>query len=102
MFGSLTGVSLDGHIILSSADVRNSWLELIKRTKEYDVTLQRIPAVEKTVSRVLRDIKGFALLNFDFKLKSAFIFMNHVRFHLFQLYAESFNQLLLPTVMKLN
>jgi len=57
VFGSLTGVSLDGHIILSSSDVRHSWLDLIKRVKEQDITLQRIPAVEKTVSRVLHNIR---------------------------------------------
>ncbi|GAB6021067.1 hypothetical protein CHUAL_003701 [Chamberlinius hualienensis] len=57
VFGKVTGVSLEGHIILSSGDVRHSWLDLLIRVHEGDDVRKRIPAVEKAVSRVLRDIK---------------------------------------------
>lgn len=57
VFERTTGVNLQGHVILSSEDVRHSWLELIKAVRRYDTTLSRIPAVQQTVSRVLRDIQ---------------------------------------------
>lgn len=57
VFGNLTGVGLDGQVILSSGDVRNSWLELIKCVPDQEIFLKRIPAVEKTVSQVLRNIQ---------------------------------------------
>lgn len=76
MFAPFTGVSLDGHIMLYTGEVRHNWLDvinvvphfsvvfsglfffqLIKNVRKYDEVLLRIPGFEKTVSQVLRDIK---------------------------------------------
>ncbi|XP_049950570.1 T-cell activation inhibitor, mitochondrial-like [Schistocerca serialis cubense] len=57
LFGNDTGVSLDGHIMLNSGEVRHNWLDLIKNLHKQDDALLRIPAFEKAVSRVLKDIK---------------------------------------------
>ncbi|XP_067007354.2 T-cell activation inhibitor, mitochondrial [Anabrus simplex] len=57
MFGNDTGVSLDGHIMLNSGEVRHNWLDLLKNLPKHDHALLRIPAFEKAVSRVLRDIQ---------------------------------------------
>ncbi|PNF42938.1 hypothetical protein B7P43_G11838 [Cryptotermes secundus] len=57
IFGNDTGVSLDGHVMLNSGEVRHNWLDLIKNVHKQDAVLYRIPAFEKAVSRVLRDIK---------------------------------------------
>lgn len=57
VFAPFTGVSLDGHIMLYSGEVRHNWLELIKNVKKYDLVLLRIPAFEKAVCLVLRHIK---------------------------------------------
>lgn len=57
VFAPFTGISLDGHIMLNSAEVRHNWLELIKNVSSYDAVLARIPNFEKAVSQVLRNIK---------------------------------------------
>lgn len=57
VFAPFTGVSLDGHIMLNSGEVRHNWLDLIKNVRKYDAHLLKIPAFEKSVSQVLRDIK---------------------------------------------
>ncbi|KRT81909.1 hypothetical protein AMK59_5031 [Oryctes borbonicus] len=57
VFAPFTGVSLDGHIMLYTGEVRHNWLDLIKKVRKYDEVLLRIPGFEKTVSQVLRDIK---------------------------------------------
>ncbi|CAH0556463.1 unnamed protein product [Brassicogethes aeneus] len=57
VFSYFTGVSLDGHIMLFSGEVRNNWLDLIQNIRKYDQHLLRIPAFEKSLSHVLRDIK---------------------------------------------
>ncbi|XP_046387151.1 T-cell activation inhibitor, mitochondrial [Ischnura elegans] len=57
VFGSETGVTLDGHVMLNSSEVRNNWLDLIRNVKRRDAVLARIPAVERAVSRVLMDIR---------------------------------------------
>lgn len=56
VFGLETGVSLDGHVILSSEDVRHNWLDLIKSVHQYDFLLAQAPSVEKSLSDVLRGI----------------------------------------------
>lgn len=55
-FGQFTGVSLDGDVFLSIVEVRNTWSDFIKNLKQHDSALLLIPAYEKTLSRVLRDI----------------------------------------------
>ncbi|XP_022905946.1 T-cell activation inhibitor, mitochondrial isoform X2 [Onthophagus taurus] len=57
VFAPFTGVSLDGHIMLYTGEVRHNWLDLIRNVKKYDEVLLRIPGFEKTVSQVLKDIK---------------------------------------------
>lgn len=57
VFGRDTGVSLDGHIILYSGEVRANWLDLIKRVHLHDRLILRIPHVENALSRALKDIK---------------------------------------------
>ncbi|XP_028128064.2 T-cell activation inhibitor, mitochondrial isoform X1 [Diabrotica virgifera virgifera] len=52
-----TGVSLDGHIMLYSGEVRHNWLDFLKNIDRYDAALKRIPAFEKSLSHVLRKIK---------------------------------------------
>ncbi|CAH1955869.1 unnamed protein product [Acanthoscelides obtectus] len=57
VFSFFTGVSLDGHIMLYSGEVRHNWLDFLKNIKRYDLALTRIPAFEKSLSHVLRNIK---------------------------------------------
>ncbi|KAJ8970873.1 hypothetical protein NQ314_000998 [Rhamnusium bicolor] len=57
VFSFFTGVSLDGHIMLYSGEVRHNWLDFLKNIRKYDMSLRRIPAFEKSLSHVLRDIK---------------------------------------------
>ncbi|XP_057670464.1 T-cell activation inhibitor, mitochondrial-like [Diorhabda carinulata] len=52
-----TGVSLDGHIMLYNGEVRHNWLDFLKNVDQYDAALMRIPAFEKSLSHVLRNIK---------------------------------------------
>lgn len=57
VFGNNTGVSLDGHVLLNSGEVRNNWLDFIKNVHKDDAVLLTVPAFERAVSRVLRDIR---------------------------------------------
>ncbi|XP_022252727.1 T-cell activation inhibitor, mitochondrial-like isoform X2 [Limulus polyphemus] len=57
VFGYHTGVSFDGHIILSSEDVRHNWLDLINVVWKYDCYLEEVPATERALSEVLRGIR---------------------------------------------
>ncbi|KAI5736919.1 hypothetical protein M8J76_008479 [Diaphorina citri] len=57
VFGNTTGVVLDGTIVLNSGEVRHNWLDFIKNYWKDDQVLRTVPACEKAVSRVLRDIK---------------------------------------------
>ncbi|KAJ8983345.1 hypothetical protein NQ317_003150 [Molorchus minor] len=57
IFSSCTGISLDGHIMLYSGEVRHNWLDFLKNIRKYDMALLRIPAFEKSLSHVLRNIK---------------------------------------------
>ncbi|KAG8187635.1 hypothetical protein JTE90_027045 [Oedothorax gibbosus] len=54
VFGRQTGVSFEGHVILSSEDVRNNWLEMIRSVDQFDTLLSQIPASESSLSEVLR------------------------------------------------
>jgi len=56
IFGRDTGVSLDGHIILNSGEVRANWHDSIKKVSRHDKLILRIPSVEKALSRALKDI----------------------------------------------
>ncbi|KAG5884444.1 hypothetical protein JTB14_023187 [Gonioctena quinquepunctata] len=57
VFSFFTGLSLDGHVMLYSGEVRHNWLDFIKNIKNYDKALTRIPAFERSLSHVLRNIK---------------------------------------------
>ncbi|CAG9860530.1 unnamed protein product [Phyllotreta striolata] len=57
VFSSFTGLSLDGHIMLNSGEVRHNWLDFIKNVDKYEAALKRIPIFEKSLSHVLRNIK---------------------------------------------
>jgi hypothetical protein len=57
VFAPFTGISLEGHIMLNSGEVRHNWFDLIKNVRKHDQTLFRIPGFEKSVSQVLRGIK---------------------------------------------
>jgi len=57
VFGRETGVSLGGHVILNSGEVRSNWLDLIKQVPKHDAFILRIPSVQKALSRSLQDIK---------------------------------------------
>ncbi|KFM78449.1 hypothetical protein X975_17265, partial [Stegodyphus mimosarum] len=56
VFGRQTGVSFEGHIILSSEDVRNNWLDMIQSVHQFDDLLKHIPNAERSLSEVLRGI----------------------------------------------
>ncbi|KAK7605416.1 hypothetical protein V9T40_007274 [Parthenolecanium corni] len=56
VFGRDTGISMDGHVLLNSGEVRHNWLDFIKKIPEEDAVLVTLPSFEKSVSRVLRDI----------------------------------------------
>lgn len=76
IFGSDSGISLQGsftiiydsscgqknyfplgHIVLNSGEVRHNWLDMIRNLVRYEVSLKRVPALEKALSRSLGDIK---------------------------------------------
>uniref|UniRef100_A0A8D8PWF6 T-cell activation inhibitor, mitochondrial n=1 Tax=Cacopsylla melanoneura TaxID=428564 RepID=A0A8D8PWF6_9HEMI len=57
VFGNNTGVVLDGTIVLNSGEVRHNWLDYIKNFWKDDQVLRTVPACERAVSRVLRDIE---------------------------------------------
>nr|XP_023025344.1 T-cell activation inhibitor, mitochondrial isoform X1 [Leptinotarsa decemlineata] len=57
VFSYFTGISLEGHVMLYSGEVRHNWLDFIKNIAKYDKALTRIPAFEKSLSHVLRNIK---------------------------------------------
>lgn len=57
IFGTDTGVNLDGDVMLNCGEVRHNWLDVIRNVHLQDKVLLKLPAFEKAVSRVLRDIK---------------------------------------------
>ncbi|XP_076258110.1 T-cell activation inhibitor, mitochondrial isoform X1 [Rhynchophorus ferrugineus] len=57
VFSYFTGVSLDGHIMLFSGEVRHNWLDFIKKIKYHKKALERVPFYERSLSHVLRNIK---------------------------------------------
>lgn len=59
VFSYFTGVSLDGHIMLFSGEVRHNWLDFIKKIKYHKKALERVPFYERSLSHVLRNIKVF-------------------------------------------
>ncbi|CAB3366455.1 Hypothetical predicted protein [Cloeon dipterum] len=56
IFGNETGVSLDGLVMINSAEPRHNWLELVKQIPKADEALKRIPSLEQAVSGLLKDI----------------------------------------------
>ncbi len=57
VFGRYSGVSLDGHLVLFSGEVRSNWLKVIKRVPASNDLLKAIPMVEKSLSQAMRDIQ---------------------------------------------
>ena len=57
IFGRETGVSMDGHIVLNSGEVRRNWLDSIKNVEKHDAVILRIPSVQRALSKSLKDIK---------------------------------------------
>jgi hypothetical protein len=57
IFGRQSGVSLSGKVILFSEEVRNNWLNTIKRVPKEENLLAAVPLVEKALSQQLRDIQ---------------------------------------------
>jgi len=57
IFGNESGVSLQGHVILNSGEVRHNWLDLIRNLERYDNHLKRIPALQAALSRSLCEIQ---------------------------------------------
>nr|XP_053631236.1 T-cell activation inhibitor, mitochondrial-like isoform X2 [Cherax quadricarinatus] len=56
-FGSETGVSLEGNMVLSTSEVRNQWLKVICKLPEQEPMIRRIPGMQKAVSNALREIQ---------------------------------------------
>jgi len=56
-FGNVTGVNLDGEVVLGISEVRSQWLSFIQQLPEVDSILSRIPSMQKAVSIGLRDIQ---------------------------------------------
>lgn len=57
IFGSESGVSLQGHVVLNSGEVRHNWLDVIRNLLHYEIPLKRVPALEKALSRSICEIK---------------------------------------------
>jgi len=64
IFGRDTGVSLDGHVILNSGDVRANWHDLIKRVDRHESLISRLPSVERALSQAIKDISVVHRLEF--------------------------------------
>ena len=56
IFGRDNGINLDGHVILSSGEVRANWLDTIKRANRHNHIILKIPKIELALSRTLKDI----------------------------------------------
>ncbi|CAL4179447.1 unnamed protein product, partial [Meganyctiphanes norvegica] len=56
-FGSNTGISLDGAVILRTSDVRDQWLHCISNIPKLEPVIHKIPDMQKAVSNVLKDIE---------------------------------------------
>ncbi|XP_031624601.1 T-cell activation inhibitor, mitochondrial [Contarinia nasturtii] len=56
-FARASGVSLEGHVMLSTEDVQHNWLDFFKNIPKQDEYLKHIPAYEQALSQVLREIK---------------------------------------------
>ena len=57
VFGTETGVSLTGDIILRSDDVHDQWLQVLQSLHSQVSLLQKIPAAEQRLSRLLNNIQ---------------------------------------------
>uniref|UniRef100_A0A0A9Z0P0 T-cell activation inhibitor, mitochondrial n=2 Tax=Lygus hesperus TaxID=30085 RepID=A0A0A9Z0P0_LYGHE len=57
IFGSDTGVSMEGYVLLNSGEVRHNWLDFLKNLSNQDEALKKLPYFEKALSRVLKDIR---------------------------------------------
>ncbi|XP_043196820.1 T-cell activation inhibitor, mitochondrial-like [Amphibalanus amphitrite] len=57
VFGNESGVSLDGHLILNSGEVITNWISVIRRCADDKLYLQKVPHLQRALSRHLRDIQ---------------------------------------------
>ena len=57
VFGHESGMTLAGHIILYTGEVRTNWLKVIRNIENFEASLKNIPLVEKALSQSLRNIK---------------------------------------------
>ncbi|XP_003743609.1 T-cell activation inhibitor, mitochondrial [Galendromus occidentalis] len=57
IFGQWTGVSLEGNIILSSAEVRHHWLRFLREVDKQFKFVDWVPHSEKQLTDVLRGIR---------------------------------------------
>ena len=57
VFGLITGITYDGHVFLSTEDVRQNWLKMIRSINSFDGLVLQVPSAEKYLSHVLNDIK---------------------------------------------
>ena len=57
VFGNESGVSLDGHLILNSGEVITNGINVIRRCADDKLYLQKVPHLQRALSRHLRDIQ---------------------------------------------
>jgi len=57
LFSNNTGVSRRGEIVLSSADVPEKWMTLLKSVAAYEAMLHRLPVMETKLSSLLKNIQ---------------------------------------------
>ncbi|KAG4072386.1 hypothetical protein HA402_004318 [Bradysia odoriphaga] len=57
VFALISGVSLEGDVMLFTGDVQRNWLDFIKNISKQDDYLKLIPSYESALSQVLREIR---------------------------------------------
>lgn len=57
LFSNRTGVSRHGEIVLSSADVPEKWMTLLKSVSAYEAMMHRLPIMESKLSSLLNNIQ---------------------------------------------
>ncbi|RWS14545.1 T-cell activation inhibitor-like protein [Dinothrombium tinctorium] len=57
VLGKMTGVGLNGEVLLNVEDVRQNWLNFIRSMHKYDEMLMLLPLLEKELSETLNGIK---------------------------------------------
>ncbi|XP_037723073.1 T-cell activation inhibitor, mitochondrial isoform X2 [Drosophila subpulchrella] len=57
VFAPFTGISLEGHVMLFTGDVLNTWIDFIKNIPHHDAYLKVVPVYERTLAQVLLEIQ---------------------------------------------